>query len=452
MKNKSLILAGFMAIFAACSCNEPKPNGGGDGEEVTVLPNHEIIYELNVRNYSPAGNFAGVTSDIARLKELGVDILWLMPIHPIGVENRKGVKGSPYSVKNYLEINPDYGTATDLKNLVAAAHKNGMKIIIDWVANHTAWDNVWVSEHIDFYAVINGQRPAPAEQDWTDVVKLDYSNPELRSTMIEAMKYWVQEFDIDGYRCDYTYGVPANFWQEAITEVNAVKKCFFLSEGDDINRSKYFDCDYAWGFSNRLLEFAENQNVAALKNACTALFNNSDYADLSRMVYITNHDLNAYHGTEFTRFGGNTLPMTALFFTIYDMPLLYNGQEIGANKSMGLFDVEKVVWQPVNSKIKSLIKKLIDLKHSQPALENGKGRGELTFYATNNANVLVYSRKKNGNEVLVVLNFNNTAVEIAFAETAPSGEFANWLESGKTEFSLEKSIMLAGNGYQIFVK
>jgi glycosidase len=444
-----------LTIFALCSLtNCSKQNGNGNnngGEKVTVLPNHEIIYEINVRNYSPEGNFAGVTADIPRLKELGADILWLMPIHPIGEEKRKGTKGSPYSVKNYLEINPDYGNGDNLKALVAAAHQNGMKIIIDWVANHTAWDNVWVTEHIDFYATINGQRPAPAEQDWTDVVKLDYSNQNLRTTMIEAMKYWVREFDIDGFRCDYVSGVPVSFWEQAKAAIEPLKKLFWLAEGDNAQYMGVFDCDYAWGFSDKLNEFGENKNITNLKNACTALFNNAEYTEKSKMVYITNHDLNAYHGTEFTRFQDNVLAMTALYFTIYDTPLLYNGQEIGANKSTGLFDVAKVSWQPVNSKMKTLIKKLIDLKHSQHALENGKNRGTLTFCNTNNANVLAYSRKKDANEVLILLNFSNTAVEFSFADNAPSGEFTNWLEGGKETLSNEKPIMLAANGYKIFV-
>ncbi|MDR1973840.1 MAG: alpha-glucosidase C-terminal domain-containing protein [Bacteroidales bacterium] len=447
----------FVIVLAFYGCNKtPDPAPKDDTQTVTVLPKHEVIYEVNVRNFSPQGNFAGVTAEIPRLKDLGIDILWLMPVHPIGVQNRTGTKGSPYSVKNYLEINPDFGTAEDLKILVTSAHQNKIKVLIDWVANHTAWDNVWVNEHIDYYATINGQRPAtPAGQNWTDVVQLDYTNANLRTAMADAMKYWVQEFGIDGFRCDYVSGVPVSFWQQAKSAIDPADTLIWLAESDSPQYMNVFDYDYAWGFSDKLNLFGENKNVSALKNACLALFNNTNYANKSKMVYITNHDLNAYDGTEFTRFGANVFTMTVLFFTIYDMPLIYNGQELGINKSMGLFDVNKVPWTSVNQKMKTLVKNMIDLKHSQPALENGQHRGSLTFYNTDkNTDILSYSRKKENNDVLIILNLSGNAVKFKFDENAPNGTFSDWLSSNEStlEFSANTEITIAANGYQIWVK
>jgi len=454
MRKKTFFLASIMVALAACGCNEPT-NGNGNGNDPVVLPNHEVIYEIFVRNFSPHGNFAGVTSEIPRLKELGVDILWLMPIHPIGEVKRKGTKGSPYSVKDYKAINPDFGTDADFKALIKAAHDAKMKVIIDWVANHTAWDNVWTTQHRDYYTLVNGNF-VPPMPEWEDVIQLNYNNPNMRAAMIDAMKYWVTEFDIDGFRCDYTYGVPANFWQTAVTEVNKVKRLFWLSEGDDFNRSKHFDADYAWGFAFKLNEFGENKNVAGLKNACLELFNNSNYANMSRMVYITNHDFSAWgEGTEFSRFGANVFAMTALFFTIYDMPLLYNGQEYGINQPIALFNVDIIKWGSVNAKMKPLVKKLIDLKHTQPALENGKNRGALKFFNTDkNSSVLVYSRTKEDNSVLIMLNLSDQTTEFSFTEAAPTGEFTDWLSTSKDKikFSIDKPVTIGANGYQILVK
>ena len=453
MKNKKLFLASIMAVFVAFGCNEPT-TGNGNGNNVVVLPNHEVIYELFVRQFSPQGNFAGVTKDIPRLKELGVDILWLMPIHPIGEMNRKGTKGSPYSVKDYKAINPDFGTAADFKELIKAAHEAKMKVIIDWVANHTAWDNVWTTTNPDYYKLVDGNF-VPPMPDWEDVIQLNYDNPNMRTAMIDAMKYWVTEFDIDGFRCDYTYGVPADFWQTAIADVNQVKPLFWLSEGDDPNRSQYFDADYTWNFAGKLNDFGKNKNVAGLKNACLELFNDPNYANMSRMDYITNHDFSAWHGTEFDRFGANVFAITALFFTIYDMPLLYNGQEYGINQPIALFNVDIIKWGGVNAKMKPLVKKMIDLKHSQPALENGKNRGSLTFFNTDkNSSVLVYTRAKSDNQVLVMLNFTDQPVEFSFTDNAPTGEFSDWLSTSKnkTEFSLNKKITIGANGYQVWVK
>jgi glycosidase len=419
---------------------------------VTPVSNHnKVIYEVNVRNFSPQGNLNGLTSELPRLKELGIDILWLMPIHPIGTQNRVGGKGSPYAAKDYKAINPDYGTTSDLKNLVAAAHNNGMEIWLDWVANHTAWDHVWVSSNIDYYAYSNGTRPY-SPMGWNDVIQLDFNNQNMRNAMIDAMKYWVREFDIDGFRCDYATGPPVTFWNEVCAAVNTQKKVSWLAEGDNANYMTAFDYDYAWAFNDRLNSFGSGSNVSDLINACEELINNSRYTNKSRMIYLTNHDLNADHGTEFTRYGANVYPLTVLMFTIYGMPLLYNGQEIGANKSMGLFEVNTVPWTPVNTTMSSLIKKLTALKRTQPALEDGANKGAYKKYATNNSNVYVYSRSKGNNEVLVMLNFSSNAVSFNFSGSAPSGSYTDYLESGTTTFAVQTAVSVPAKGYKVFVK
>jgi glycosidase len=447
-----IILAGFTACGNDPSGIEDNENAGAISENLPISPNNKVIYEVNVRNYSPKGDFAGLEKDLPRLQELGIDILWLTPIHPTGEKNRNGSKGSPYSVKDYKKINPDFGNQTDLKSLIEAIHKAKMEIYLDWVGNHTAWDHPWVSEHPDYYASQNGKRPYSPD-GWTDVVQLDYSNPTMCAAMIDAMKYWVREFDIDGYRCDYATGIPLDFWKKAKAEINAIKPLLWLEEGENTAYLETFDYDYAWNFNDRLNEFGKDGDIEKLKSACNALFNDTHYADKGRMIYLANHDLDAYDGTVFSRLGNKALPLTVLYFTIHDMPLIYNGQEIGVNQSIGLFDVNLIPWTPVNPTMSALFKKLTRLKRSQPALESGKNRGTLAFYSTDNDQVLAFSRKRDNNEVLVVLNFAANPVNFKFTNAAPDGSFSNYLSAaGKQTFDTPETISLAANGYAVYVK
>lgn len=453
MNTIKLFTLGLILIFALGSCNN-------DDETWETIPNNEIkpisngnkvIYEVNLRNYSSMGNFKGLQNDLSRLKDLGVDILWLMPIHTIGDKNHGGTLGSPYSVRDYKSINADFGTAEDFKALIAAAHAADMEIWIDWVANHTAWDHEWVSSHLDYYAERNGERPYSPE-NWTDVVQLDYNNADMRLAMIDAMEYWVREFNIDGYRCDAATYVPLSFWREARTKVDKIKKITWLCEGDNADYMSVFDCDYAWGFNNDLNAFGKGSDISTLTKDCEKLFNNAGYKNKSRMVYLTNHDLNAYEGTEFERYGTNVLPLSVLYFTIYDMPLIYNGQEIGMDKAMGLFDLNSVQWTPSNKIYLNLFKRLTQLKRTQPALEDGTNRGQLKIYPTNTDGVFVYSRTRGDNEVLVMLNFGNAAVKFRFNGEVPSGKFQDYLKGGEQSFSQHDGIILMEKGYAVYTR
>jgi len=443
----------FLLMFSFGSCNN-------DDTEVTPeIPNSQItpvsahnkvIYELNVRNYSTQG-FNGVKNDLQRLKDLGVDIIWLMPIHPIGTEKREGSLGSPYSIKDYKAVNPEFGTDQDFKNMIEAAHSLKMEVWMDWVANHTAWDHPWVSQHLDYYSSLNGQQPY-SPNGWNDVAQLNFNNQNLRAAMIDAMKYWVTNFNIDGYRCDAATFIPKDFWQQARTQVDAVKKISWLCEGDNPDYMSVFDYDYAWGFNTALNNFGSGTDPANLITACKTLFDNPSYKNKGRMVYLTNHDLNAHEGTEFTRYGANVLPLTVLSFTIYDMPLIYNGQEIGMNKAMSLFEPSPVQWDPTNKIYLNLFQKLTKLKRTQPALEDGANRGTLKVIPTNKENVFVYSRKKGDNEVLVMLNFNNVAVNFKWNGDVPSGNFKDILTNEQKTFSAKDGNILMEKGYAVFVK
>lgn len=457
---KFLIAALFILAIGLTGCDDddkvtlPAPPDNTSVKPVSA--NNKVIYEVNVRNFSRSGNFEGLKNDLPRLKQLGIDVLWLMPIHPIGVLNRSGGDGSlgsPYAVKDYKAVNPDYGTLDDFKALVKAAHDKGMEIWIDWVANHTACDHSWVTDHLMYYASKEGQRPYSPE-NWTDAYQLDFANPELRTAMIDAMKFWVQETNIDGFRLDAATYVPVSFWQQARTEVDAIKKIGWLAEADDTRYIPTFDCDYAWGFNDKLNDFITNKEktLTDLKNDCWDLFYNSAYTNKQKMIYLTNHDLNAYHGTEFTRYRTKVFPLTVLQFTIYDMPLIYNGQEIGWDKAMSMTHKDVIVWDYVNTEMSDLIHKLTYLKRTTPALESGAGRGALYHYSVTDENVYAYSRTKGNSEVVVVLNFGNTSVDVDFSGNYPKGTFKDYINGGSREFGNGQRISLPANGYAIYVK
>lgn len=452
--NTIKLLTLSLLLCSAGACSKDDDTGSWPqipNEEVSpISPNNRVVYEVNLRNYSAEGNFKGLEQDLPRLRELGIDILWLMPVHPIGVKNRIGTKGSPYSVKDYKAINPDYGTADDFKSLVKAAHASGMEIWMDWVANHTAWDHPWATSNLAYYAVKDGRRPYSPE-GWADVAQLDYKNKELRAAMIDAMSYWVREFDIDGYRCDAATYVPLTFWKEARAVIDPLKKITWLCEGENPAYMQVFDYDYAWDFNNRLNAFGESNNVKQLVSDCNKLASNNTYADKGRMVYLTNHDLNNDTGSEQQRYGANLLPLTVLYFTVYDMPLIYNGQEVGMNKRMNLFEVSPVEWKPVNETLNTLLKRLTQLKRTQPALEDGANRGTLKVYPTNNDQVFVYSRKRGTNEVLIMLNLSPHPVSFSFSNTTPQYTMFDYLGQGSVSFSLQSELSLPANGYAVYV-
>ena len=454
MNRYKLFFLSLILLLSFGSCDRSSDAKGQEIDNTVVSPvsmDNKVIYELNVRNYSSEG-FKGVEKDLPRLKELGIDIIWLMPIHPIGEVNRNGSLGSPYAVRDYTEVNPEFGTKADFKALVDAAHGQGMEIMLDWVANHTAWDHPWATEHPDYYSYSDtGERPYSPE-GWLDVIELNFDNPAMRKEMIDAMKYWVSEFDIDGYRCDAVVFTPVDFWKEAREAIDPIKRITWLAEGDKPEYMSVFDYDYAWDFSSKLTQFGTGSDVKILKTAVQGLFDNPAYKDKGRMIYLTNHDVNSHENTEFTRFGANVLPLSVFYFTAYDMPLIYNGQEIGMNKMLSLFDYDPVLWEPANKIFLNLFKDLTYLRRTHPALEAGKNRGAIKFIESSDPKVLSYTRTKGDRQVFVVLNFGAVASQVRFPEGMPSGEFTDLFTGKKVSFPNSEGLTLMEKGYQVFVK
>lgn len=373
-----------------------------------------VLYECNVRQFSEAGNLRAVTDALPRIKDLGVDILWLMPIHPIGVKNRKGTLGSPYSVRDYYAINPDYGNLEDMKNLVSTAHTLGLKVIMDWVPNHTAWDAVWMKKHPEYYTRYKGAFTVPLNErgepiaDWSDIVDLDYNNPALRKAMIEAMQYWINTCDIDGYRVDMSGLVPNDFWLELRPALDSIKPVFLLSEWQDEPNHflSAFQANYGWKWKD------VTKNIWAGKSSASALDTllaelDSFYPTGYYQLYFTqNHDENTWAGTDADLYGVSADAFAVLAFTWQGIPMIYNGQEDHLVQQLGFFNHTPIRWK--NYARTSFFQTLSALRHRNQALWSGNAGGKLEKISTGkDEQVYAFIREKAGERVLVVLNLSN---------------------------------------------
>lgn len=430
MKNLTTIVV--MAIVLITSCKPSKME-----TETTTVPSFPErakdmnIYEVNIRQYTPEGTFNAFAAHLPRLKEMGVDILWLMPVQPIGVKNRKGGLGSYYSIQDYAATNPEFGTMDDFKALVNKAHELGMLVILDWVANHTSFDHAWTAKP-GWHTVNEAGEIIPPNPDWTDVADLNFNNMDMQNAMIADMRFWVQKADIDGFRCDVAGEVPIEFWNRAVDSLKVDKDLFMLAEWDEPRMHSAFHMTYGWGFHHTLKEAASGKfNADSVAN-----FIRKDIAkypkEAFRMQFTDNHDENSWNGTIFTRFGEGHLAYAVLAFTSYGMPLIYSGQEAGLSKSLRFFEKDTINWGDV--KFKDFYTKMLALKKNNPALHNGVYGGEPQFISTGNPNVLAYTRTKDANTVAVIINLTGKEQTIQLADesfkaadyfTGKAGEWSN---------------------------
>ena len=412
-----------------------------------------VIYQINTRQFTNEGTFKAAESHLARLKDLGVDILWLMPIHEIGVKNRKGTLGSPYAVKDYFSVNHEFGTLEDLKHFVQAAHSMGMYVILDWVANHTAWDNPLVEQHPEWYARDwkGDFHPSPW-RDWDDIIDLDYQQPALREYMTEALKYWVRVADVDGYRCDVAGFVPLDFWNQARRELDAIKPVFMLAEWEsrDIH-IEAFDMAYGWSWYDMMVAIAKGHSN--LDRVFTYYSHNEkEYpADVMRMLFVSNHDKNSWEGTEYEQFGDALEAVIALSATSEGMPLLYNGQEAGNTKRLEFFEKDPIQWK--THPMGELYKKLFALKKNNSALWNGKW-GARMIQVPNSAllQVLSFVRQDEKEKVFAVFNFSAEPQSVTFKDSLFHGKYTDYINGNQVEFSASTQLDLKPWEYHIFVK
>lgn len=411
------------------------------------------LYQINVRQFTSAGTFAAAEADLPRLQQLGIDIVWLMPIHPIGKSRRKGSLGSPYAVRDYYAVNPEFGSLDDLKSFVAAAHALGMRVIIDWVANHTAWDNPLVTAHPEWYEKDwdGSFRPTPW-WDWTDIINLDYQHQALRRYMSDAMQYWVREADIDGYRCDVAGFVPVDFWNVVRRELDVIKPVFMLAEWESRDlHAEAFDATYAWSW------FDAVHNLATGKGTMDALYvyyswNESAFpVDAYRMTFVSNHDKNAWDGTQFEMFGEALQGAIVLSVVGEGMPLIYNGQEAGNPKRLAFFERDPIQWQahPVGE----LYRRLFALKHAHPALANGSHGGRMIPVPnTESGSVLSFTRSRDCDRVLAAINFSGDTQHVCFTGGPFAGDYVDAFGGAARSFSNDQNTLtLEPWGWRVFV-
>lgn len=411
------------------------------------------IYQVNVRQFSAEGTFAAVQRELPRLRDLGIDILWLMPIHPIGEQNRKGTLGSPYSVRDYFGVNPEFGTLDDLKALVDAAHALDMYVILDWVANHTAWDNALRKEHPDWYERDwDGDfRPTPW-WDWSDIVDLDYSQPGVREYMTEAMKYWVREVGIDGYRCDVAGFVPVDFWDNVRRELDAIRPVFMLAEWESRDlHARAFDATYAWGWYEAVHDIVQGRAGLSKLFVYYSWRESAWPRESYRMTYVTNHDINAWEELEFDAFGDALEMVIALSVVGDGIPMMYNGQEAGNAKHLAFFEKDPIAWR--EHPIGDLYRQLFALKKANTALWNGQW-GAPMVRAWNSApdQVLSFVRENDRDKVFAMMNFSAEAQRFTFSDGPFTGEYRDYFSGESLDVGHDTEFELPPWGYRILVR
>ena len=382
---------------------------------------------------------------------MGVTILWLMPIHPIGEKNRKGTLGSPYAVRDYLDVNPEFGSKEDLKRFIKTAHTLGMYVILDWVANHSAWDNHLVDEHPDWYVrEWNGDfRPTPW-WDWDDIIDFDYDKPKFRKYMTKAMKYWVEEFDVDGYRCDVAGLIPNDFWVAVREELEEIKPVFMLAEWESKDlHERAFDSTYAWGWWDTL------SNICLGKANATAIYgyyahNQKHWPDeAQRMMFTTNHDKNSWEGTEFVRFGAGVKSAIVFSFVSEGIPLIYNGQEAGNEKALEFFEKDPIQWR--DHEHGHLFWQLINIKKRNSALWNAPW-GARMQRVRNSAEQQIFSfvRRNEDNVVFVILNLSPETISVTLPAGPHQGHYRDAFSGDTRHFVADEVLALEPWDYRIY--
>lgn len=425
--HKTLVLLVFFAFVTSCQKKEQilqKPTFSLDflktnipvmytpvetddeGREQPDWAKNAVIYEINVRQFSKEGTLKAVTEQLSRIKDLGANVVWLMPIYPIGEKGRKGKLGSYYAIKDYKKINPAYGKNEDLKALVDSAHALGMKVLLDWVANHTAPDHIWAKENKDFYVLdsVSKQPIKPIDTEWEDVIQLNYQNPQMQDSMISAMQYWIKNFDIDGYRCDVAELIPISFWKRARTELDKTKNIFMLAEGEKTELYDAFNATYASAFKDTILDIARGKkDFNAVYNYFKNTIEKSKPNDL-KIYFTTNHDENSWNYTEQEMFGENYKNFTVLTYAMAGIPLIYNGQEAGLDKRLNFFEKDEIRWG--NYRNYAFFHQINTLHNQNPVIWNNDKPASFEVIKADN-NTFQFIRFKNQQVLAFLQNYSD---------------------------------------------
>ena len=462
---KFLALVAIVATFVGC-CN------CGKQEATSFDKFNSVVYELNIRQATVEGTFAAAEQYLPELKEMGVDIVWLMPISPIGVLDRKGSLGSYYSIIDYKAINPEFGTMEDFQSFLNTAHDLGLKVIIDWVANHTSRDANWWNEGKKDWYVMDWEKGLPiVEYDWTDIAKLNYENQDMRLAMIDALKFWV-EMGVDGYRCDVAMNVPGDFWAEAWKQVREINPdVYLLAEGEETwLHESGFDATYAWELHHIFNAMAkggsETKNVAGdgtIKTDAKYVKDLKEYlerddqkypAPAMRLMFTSNHDENSWAGTEFERMGDAHKTFAALTFVLpKSQPLIYTGQEIGLNRRLAFFEkdsIEELVDLEYGKEYRDFYKGLTAFRHNNSVLAAGANVAPVVYVEDAPEAVLAFTRENEENKVLCIFNFSAEPQTITLSENA-AGKY-NCLCGEQREYAAGDVVELEPWAYMLLSK
>lgn len=416
-----------------------------------------VLYELNIRQFTPEGTFSAARERLPFLRSIGIDAIWLMPIYPIGIEGRKGKLGSYYSIRDYTGVNEEFGSAEELREFIGAAHALGMKVILDWVANHTARDARWITECPANWYERDEAGVAKVPWDWTDTAKLNYANHDVWRGQIEAMRYWVEEFKVDGFRCDMAMLVPIEFWQEAAEELHRVKPdIFMLAEAEEDNLfDRAFNASYQWNIHHIMCDIAKGaRRVWDMRNAIHA--ERAKYPkEAMRMSFTSNHDENSWCGSEQSRFGKALEVMMAMTFLMPStMPLIYTGQEVGYDHSFEFFDRDPIPAEAYKeNRTTELYRRLTALKHSEAALAAGERGGEM-IEIENNAKdcMMTFVREVEGSRVVAIMNLSPYTIHADFNTGIYAGKYLDVMSGMQTTLAEHVDEHIAPWNYRILVK
>jgi len=409
------------------------------------------IYEVNVRQYTEEGTFRAFAREMPRLRKMGIDVLWFMPITPISKKLRIGSLGSYYACSDYTDINPEFGTIQDFRELVQQAHALGFKVIIDWVANHTGWDHKWTISNPGYYKK-NVAGEFYDSNNWHDVIDLNYYDHGMRRAMIDAMKFWVVESDIDGFRCDMAHLVPLDFWRQARNAMDAVKPLFWLAETEHASYHAVFDASYAWNWMHQTETFCKGKiNLPALLDVLKNYELNFPPNAL-KLYFTTNHDENSWNGTEYEKYEEAALPFAVFSCTWNGIPLIYSGQEMPNMKRIKFFEKDPIEWNG-NYELEDFYRKLLNLRNRNPALRGGDTNAIAMIINAGDPNhVFAYLRKLLEKEVLVILNLSAIPQEVDFQDQHVRGVFNDVFREIKTEFDNSTVLQILPWEYLVFEK
>lgn len=450
----------FVVVLMMLACspdgNDPEPVAPDEFKQYgtpfagVADPKEVVMYEVNIRAFSAAGNLQGVIDRLDNIKALGVNTLWLMPVHPVGQVKAVPPLGSPYSVKDYMSVNPEFGNLAKLRELVDKAHEKNMSVIIDWVANHTSWDNAWITQHKAWYKQDGSGNILPPRPEWQDVAQLNFNVPDMRKAMIRAMKYWVLEANIDGFRCDYADSPPTDFWKQAIDELKAIKdrKLILLAEGSKADHfTAGFQMNYAWNFYDQLVKVysvSMPQPASSIITTHQAEYN-AIPANASKLRYTTNHDMSAHAATPIQLYGGVKGALSASAITIFmsQVPLLYSSQEVGRQQNLSFFDRDPIDWT-VNTTMEQQYQKFLSIYTGTDVFV----KGALQSYSTND--VVSFTKKYEGEEYLIIVNVRNAQQSFALPAALQNTSWTNTMDN--TAVNLTTTFTLAAYDYFILKK